>query len=150
MSPLTSRTTRRLLAAGGVATALFAPTSLAAVSTPSTPSTTTAAAVSRIVVASDQAALVLDANRLSVIDTIPMAARPGLSAAGDGRHVFPHPRVRDGPDPGHRAATADARATQPHIERGVLAGVTPGHVVGSTAAPRSSTTAPGDPGGGRR
>lgn len=131
MSPLTSRTTRRLLAAGGVATALFAPTSLAAASTPSTPSTTTAAAVSRIVVASDQAALVLDANRLSVIDTIPMAARPGLSAAGDGRHVFLTPSGKGMVqilDTG--AATADARATQPHIERGVLAGVTPGHVVG--------------------
>lgn len=126
MRTLTPHTTRRLLAACGVSMALLAPTSLASASAPSSPTL-----VGRIVIASDQAALVLDANRLSVIDTIPVAARPGLSAAGDGRHVFLTPSGKGMVqilDTG--APTAELRVTQPHLERGVLAGVTPGHVVG--------------------
>ncbi len=107
--------------------ALLAPTSLASAAAQAGASPLGG----RIVIASDQAALVLDANRLLVIDTIPVAARPGLSAAGDDRHVFLTPSgkgIVQVLDTG--AATADSRPTRPHLEPGMLAAVTPGHVVG--------------------
>lgn len=98
--------------------------------TPVTASPAGSTSSSRIVVGTDTAAIVLDAGTLSTIGTIPLAARPALAPSGSTRHVFLTPsgtgtvRILD-----TGAKVRGHRATAPHLEAGVLAGVRPGHVV---------------------
>ncbi len=85
----------------------------------------------RVAIAHDNGVLVLDAKNLATLDAFRLPARPALSVAGDGRHVFLTPsgtgtvRILDTGDPDGRGA-----ARRPAMERGVVAGMRPAHVNG--------------------
>lgn len=106
---------------------MLAPAPVAA----ATSASDSALATSRVVVAHDQGALVLDARTLATLDTFRLPARPALNAAGDGHHVFLTPagtgtvRILDAGDPTGRGAER-----RPHLEPGRLAGLQPAHVNG--------------------
>lgn len=101
----------------------------AAASAPAVTREASALDTSRVVIAHDTGVLVLNSRTLATLDTFRTLARPALSPAGDGRHVFLTPagtgtvRILDAGDPAKRGAER-----RPGLEPGMLNGLQPAHV----------------------
>ena len=101
----------------------------AAASAPAVTREASALDTSRVVIAHDTGVLVLNSRTLATLDTFRTLARPALSPAGDGRHVFLTPagtgtvRILDAGDPTKRGAER-----RPGLEPGMLNGLQPAHV----------------------